>query len=578
MQVDELFAEGIEAAIILRDRATGKPWKLEVSHLASFSELRIPIVHSLLIYSRLATVTSRNSVLDKSWAIKLGLLRFLHETDRTALTLTQIDRAVMQAFIGWLNRSDGGKAMIAQKTRKGYYYAAVATLGLLRNDVRWRDQVLPPTDIPKNPWPQRERSIASFQSELSEGELRAIFVAAAKAVREMSAVIGADLDLLGNAQPDDVMTERKNVLVRLRQHVRDGDGAYKLLWLKDRNLAKMLDRLGLDGLMRSARPEINDLVPFMVIFTIAFRLNSTVLLSAKRNDFEVRPWIGGKRVFARPYKRRAKGRQNASVAVTDEAINPERMLAFLDRWLEPLRHLTGGDALFQFWHPTFSKALDVDTVASPFLEKLINRGLKTLALGAGVDPTKASLIKLRKGVLDLVHVLSKGDLLKVKSAAGHASAQTTSDYYVTAAGMAREDEALARAMSGHATMLATGGKFDPRRENDQATEACTPGWTCERGARPALGALRTDGHCTSYGRCPVCRFGRTDFSSPRACAQNHLLVDAIERAIDQMPPQTWLARLSPIHMHLLEEILPRFPDEVHRRACLLDLPDLPRPE
>jgi hypothetical protein len=296
-----------------------------------------------------------------------------------------------------------------------------------------------------------------------------------------------------------------------------------------------------------------------------------VLLSAKRTDFDVRPWIGGNRVFARPYKPRAGRRLSASAAVTAEAINPAAMLALLDRWLEPLRTLTGSDTLFQYWNPKSSHAGPVSVDASHSTELRINKALRKLA----VVGARVTLNRVRASVLDLAHTVSKGDLLMVKAAAGHRSMQTAADHYVTAAGMAREDEALARAMSSQATMIGTHGRFDPRRNPDDPTDACTPGWQCDRPRDHAFGAPRSDGQCIAYGRCPVCRFGSVDFESPRACALTHLLLEAVERSIENMPAAAWLAQLAPIRMQVLEAVLPRFSREVHGRAALLELPELP---
>ena len=573
----------VPSALSLRDPGSGKRRELNIAKLAGVPNMAAPLAQSLIRYSKLPTVNSYESVRTFYGTLSGGFIAYLIETNRSHLALGEIDRSVLSAFIGWLDLTDEGVATMKDGTKLRYYECALQALNLLRKDSNLSERIVAPDEIPRAPWKKRERSSMSMTNDLLEHELRAIFVAAAKEVRAITATVICDLTK--SAPPEADLAERHEVISLVRQLVSKGIGTWSSINRLDRRLATRIDRLGREGVMRSARPESLDLIPFILLFTIAFRLNGSVLLAAKRSDFDVRPWIGGKRIFARPYKPRAKRRQVASAAVANEAINPVQMLELLDLWLEPLRSISGGSTLFHYWNPkTVTGARGIDTRAKPSDEFLINEALQRFvsnidpAARGGIDPEKVTLARVRKAVLDLAHTVSKGDLIKVKAAASHSSIQTTGEHYVTAAGMAREDEALARAMNSQVTMVATRANFDPRRLADEATEACTPGWSCLRGSSPAFGRQRTDGQCISYGRCPVCIHGRTDFTSAKACARVHLLVDAIERAIENMPPAAWLSQLAPIRMHLIERVLPAFPSKIHQQASALDLPTMPSPE
>ncbi|MBB3693554.1 hypothetical protein [Sphingomonas sp. BK580] len=579
--------DGEELTMLIPDPATGRERSIFISRFAVAVNLMMPLARGLHLYAGSRNVASIRSVIALSKQLGSGLILFLEETDRREISLAGIDRTFLLAFRNWLNATTNGAARFKPNTRAAYFKAVAQVLEHLRTDSMLGESVIDANEMPSHGVQKRERSIKEADADLLEHELRSIVKSAGRAVRGISERVRADLNLdHSTSHVSQLALQRRAAVAEVRVHLLQGRGSWTTIQGVDPGLAQRILDLGREEIMRSARPEPEELVPFIVLFTIAFRLNGGVLMSARRSGFEVRSWIGGERAFLTAYKPRARRRVTASVAVSDDPTNPAEMMKLLDEWAKPLRRLTGSLTLFQFWSPNIphGPAISVDTVARPDVEATLNSALRRfLARTADhvdgvIDASDITFSRIRKAVLDLAHVVSRGDLLMVKAAANHTSAQTTSDHYVTAAGMAREDEALARAMNSHARMIATRGSFDPRRLTDEPTEACTPGWNCTRGAKPSFDGSRGDQQCLAYGRCPVCRHGSIDFSSPRACAQAHLLVDAIERAIESMPPASWHAQLAPIRNHLLRVVLKEFASGVHKQARALELPALPSPE
>jgi hypothetical protein len=557
--------------------------KFETLHLGRLSEtpnLLEPIAHAIALHSVKRSVKSRRSHTGLYQNLRGGFLSFLKDTSRTEYRLRDLDRQTLSAFILWLNRTENGVAVLRRRTRSIYYEAVRTLVGLIRTDERYASDLLPSHEFPRSPWSQSMESAALPESALSEAQLKALFVAAAAAVRETSAAVTRDLNLLdGENVSEAVGAKRQAALKQLAQHFKDGRRTCKQLKTADYQLTKQLHKLGRDGMLRTIRPSLADIAPFIILFAIIFRFNDSVLLSCQRSDFALRSWVGGERIFARPWKPRAGRRQIATASATAEAINPKQMLALLDRWTSRLRDLTPGDEVFLYWglKGYNAGAVAINASKRPGITIPVRHAFQAFADAAGVG-ANVTITRIRDAVLELAHRKSGGNILLVKAAASHKSAETTADYYVTATGRAREDEALANALLLQSSMVANRGRFDPRREGDRQTFACTPGWDCSRGAHPPLTGSRSDGQCVAYGRCPVCRHGSIDFGSPRACAQTHRLVEAIERAADHMEPEGWLARLAPIRMHLLENVLPRFSRPIHQQAARLSLPPIPAPE
>jgi hypothetical protein len=553
---------------------------LNLSRLAQVPSLLELIARAIALNSVKRSVNSRLSRKALYEHLRGGFISFLLGTGRAECQLRDLDRQTLSAFILWLNRTDNGLAVLRRRTRTTYYEAVLTIIDLLRSDDRYAPDLLPSHDIPRSPWPNFIEATSLPGSALSEDQLKALFVAAATAVRDTSEAVTRDLNLIDSENVSELeLADRQAALKKLAQHFKEGRRTCDQLKRTDYQLIKQLHKLGREGMLRPIRPTIADIAPFIILFAIFFRLNDSVLLSCRHSDFALRNWVGGERIFARPWKPRAGRRQIATVAATAEAINPKEMLTLLDRWTSRLRELARGDEVFLYWaiKGQNAGAIAINARKNPGIAATVRHAIQEFAEAAGVG-ANVTITRIRDAVLDLAHRKSGGNILLVKAAGSHKSADTTADYYVNAGGRAREDEALADALRLQAMMVANRGRFDPRREGDHQGYACTPGWNCSRGSEPPPLGGRSDGQCVAYGRCPVCRHGGIDFNSPRACAQNHLLVEAIERAADQMEPEGWFARLEPIRMHLLEDVLPRFSRRVHQRAARLSLPPLPSPE
>jgi hypothetical protein len=555
-----------------RDPAGGTD-PFPVDRLSDFPGLKNAIVAGLLANAMQPDIKTASGRRRLYFVVKAGFLKFLEETERSDIELREIDPQLATAFQRWLVRVNDKGGALTSGVRYTYYSGFQQLVRVIGSTPDYRHLVNADA-LPSNPWAGVKPTQKNTDG-LTEDEVRTVVRFCADRVRTTSNEIGRDLRLAyGDAAAQEADVERSSLLRSLLA-LEPMQQTFTTLKGVDPALAKRMESQGREALIRFLHPSLQDLIPYMVLFAVAFRLNSSVLVKANQDDFRRTPWIGGERIVARPYKPRSGRRQHASAAVSSDAVNPASMVELLRQWTQSIRRDGPTDRLFIFWTRRGSqKGLVVLGQRSKNWEIAFGTALRTFCSRNALP--EFTLTKLRHFMLDLAHQASGGDIMAVRAAGGQRSLDVVVDHYVTPAGRRREDEDLALAMKKRQLIVATNGAYDPRRYSETKDDAVTPGWRCSRrGAASPFHPARSDGLCISYGRCPACQFGETDYGSGSDYGMNVRLLEAIDRSRQTIGPEAWLGRLAPLRHRLTSEILPRFSAAAIEAAAKCHLPRLP---
>lgn len=323
---------------------------------------------------------------------------------------------------------------------------------------------------------------------------------------------------------------------------------------------------------RILMPEIDELVPAILILTTVFALNPGVVQEIRyRTDYEIKNSIGRDRLFLFPKKMRSRGkRQRHSVVVTQDADNPGRVITFLEERTSFLRSRSAppqAGYLFLWFHRfgigsfsgsdfTFREAL------KRFAEQHRIPGLQ--------------LKKIRPSSLDRVHQITGGNLLKVRDYAQHESIQTTFVGYDTDAMARRDTDRLADAMLQNERFVASEARVRPFLTAPGFDRgSATPGYAClDPFASPIQG--ETDGVlCKAYGLCPIC-----PLAAIYPTAQGYAYLDALATKIDEaltkelVTGPEWLGRWAIVKKSVARQMR-LFPPEVVVAAAAETISPLP---
>lgn len=546
------------------ERTSGRVDILDLAWAKPFPGIRDAIARAVV---RITGRTPNRSSLS-GWTLigklRSGFAAFLMQTDREAIEPKDLGRDLFCGFQRWLDLPTVNVESRSTSYKIGLYAAAVSLVRAIAED---SDSGVPSEPLPPAPWQNRGRISGRKSSVMVEEDVRKIVRVCADLVRSTSARVQVALDAIdADKAGDEVLTCYSAVPVTERDVVS--------LQAKRPELLRRLRAHGIADARLILRPQPKDVLPFLVLLAYAFRLNDSVIRTARLTDFTRVPSFGGARVVARPFKPRAHDRVLSTAPITNDAVNPASMLSTIARWLDPMRKEIGTDLLFAV---TSLRSSEVITMEERRGEKMLAKNLKSFCSQHGL--ARFNITMLRTFRLDRSHRLTGGNPMAMKVAASHASVRTSRDHYMTSAGFLREDENLAVAMrrmqfgfiAGGTT--ATGLPFV-----DGADAGCTPGWRCASPGASPFAPPRPDGQCVAYGRCPVCPFGRIDLASVECARLALALSRAITDALLHMTPEAWLARLAPIAAELAERVLPAFSPDVLARAVAQPPITLPRPD
>ncbi|OEZ47064.1 hypothetical protein [Duganella sp. HH105] len=169
-----------------------------------------------------------------------------------------------------------------------------------------------------------------------------------------------------------------------------------------------------------------------------------------------------------------------------------------------------------------------------------------------------TLRQLRPSILDLVQFMD-GSLEAARKVGNHSSPVTTWTHYTSGGVRARYRERIGQVILLRERWLQTGGVIDPRRlAPSQDKGAATPGFACLDpfdSPRPNQQAGKL---CRDYGGCPSCPMAAAYPTDP-LCVGHYLALEvAIYRSQSTMSAKTWVERWTPVLADLaaLRKLIP----------------------
>lgn len=526
---------------------------LNLSMLNDLPGLREPLSRALMLHG--TSVASPKTRIRVAGNLGSGFLKFLREADQASVGPAQIDKAMISRFVLWLDRPGESKTDgLSVRAKQAYLRDLRLVLSAARRDPALASS-FPTFSFPVNPW-RGDASAAPPQPRIeAEGARRLL--------RQCEAEVAA---LVTRLEPylthfDDRSSPSPSPATEFV--------AGRLTGIQSlREIDHLLSKAGAgqdSDLYRALRPSVADLIPIIIPLAFLTLFNTSTLLKIRHEDVRRVSFLGVERVVLTSYKPRSGTMQTKSFPVTDEILNPAVLTSFVARWTAALRRINGSDCLFvvanrdSIFDLGSRHEVAHTTWTIPLREYLERNGVPHLAIN-----------DVRKGVLDMIDVLTGGDVDSLHEAAGGTSIDVILNRYRTVGGGQRDAQRLASAMQQRDRWLRSDARIDPRGVSEvEDARAATPGWTClDPYASPIPG--QQDGRlCDAYGMCPACPLASLDLQSPRSCALAHQLLETIERSFsidDAMSAGAFVGRWRPVAARLATFWLKGFSPEVRKAA------------
>jgi hypothetical protein len=530
--------------------------------LNEFPNLRRPFAQALFRY--LSTPPRNSPATRKRVASNLaaGIFSFLSENAEFSITMAEL-RGSGSRFVWWLNRPGFD---VANAYRATLLAAARPVLTLAAKS--GSGAPAPPLEWPSNCWKGRGSVSPGQERFMEPARMGAILRRCHALVEQRMAETVPLLDAFDAG-------DRSNRFVAAALDVAD---QLRTSFATDRHADPNPPVKALTlSLRRPVRqlilPPVADLMPFIVLLAHYTRWNPQTLMDLPMAGIRRMRFIGIDRIILTSTKTRPVPKEETvAFSVDDTATNPSRLIAFLERWLGVMRTLLRSERLFVA--KGGSRLLEVGPEMRADTVHLAD-ALKTFFSD---EFGHFSLPQIRKGMIDLTHLVTDGDPVTTLASGNH-SQQVALEHYRSPGGGRRDAERLAAAMAENERWLGSGGLIDARRLPEKVDRsAATPGFACLGNRTSPMPGEVHGRPCTSYGRCPVCPLAVVDPTSPRACAYLHLLLDRIDESFDAddaMNAGAYLGTWAPIAAMLRDHWLPSFSQNVRDEAKRLDLPNLP---
>jgi hypothetical protein len=549
-------------AAVFPATSTAPDDSISLSFLLDFPHLRKPLSYTLLrhLSARPSPATRRRIASE----IRDGIVKFLLDEGQTDITMPELTN-VASRFVWWLNRAD---LRFSDARKAGLLRTAGSVLATASRHTDQTGIGEPSEDWPRNPWKGRAITKPAQERFLEPAAMsRLLKMCRADAEERMAATIPL-LDAFDAG-------ERKN---RVVSAALDAAAQMKTALSLDRNANPNppIEALG-SSLQRPVRqliaPGVPEIMPFLILLLHYTRFNQQTLLDLTLDGVRRVRFLGVERIIITGIKTRpAPKPQTVAFSIDDSSTNPSVLLAFLERWLGTMRLAIGSRLLFVAKGDR--RVVELGPQAR-VRSVHVAQSLRAY-LNGRLDPF--NLPSVRKGMIDVAHLLSGGDP-EIASATGNHSTQVSEDHYSSPAGGRRDAVRLALAMSENERWLASGGQVDARRlPEKEDRSAATPGFVCLSNRTSPVPGQIYGRLCSAYGRCPTCPLASVDRTSARSCAYLHLLLHRIETSFDTddvMNAGAFIGLWGPIAKELRDSWLPAFTRSARERAKTLDLPDLP---
>lgn len=560
---------------------------INISYWRKFKNLYRPLIKALEVWFRThAYRTTETGIAN----ISAGFLAYLEDLEKVEITISEIDQALLNGFISWLNQAGkDGVARWSESTRARRYGATCILLEILQTLSEGKE--LADLKLAKNQWPGRHRRLKPVQG-VGEESLRKLYVACVKEVagvmdgfyrtkdlvvshrdkifnipsrkaKEVYSDMGSALSAVDYYFPDHVFPSAKII-----QQIA-GTSLYTCLPSFHRKVVPLFV------------PTTRSIVPFVLLLSIHFAANTSSILMAELDEFQEIDVLGKKRLHWRGKKNRATRSPERSHTVTDEIDNPAMLLNFLKDYTNKLRM---GGAEVTAPHIKSRLFLYLSENTKMRVGSYHNSGNMGGGDNAWIWPLKnflkdnglenINLTNLRQTIIDRVDDLTDGDIRARKVAAQHKSVVVTGLHYTSARVKKENHERIAFGIAQRERHTASNGLVDHRKNSENKSSA-TPGFHCADPYSSPLPDQKMDVLCKAFGMCPACPLASIERKSGRSAAQLMALRFAIVDAKIKVAPKRFLKIWAPVINKIDDVWLPSFTKKALKDAKKINLPELP---
>ncbi|WP_322033220.1 hypothetical protein [Paraburkholderia sp. J76] len=327
-----------------------------------------------------------------------------------------------------------------------------------------------------------------------------------------------------------------------------------------------------------------DLVPFVILNAIVTAYDpSTLAKWTVDRVTKTHPLYGNERWFLNPEKGRAGSVEQPRSYSTeiDTWANPVKLLSKLEEKLALLRLFAPAHAaklVFLRLSPD-GKVRSIYDIRNGALSPDFKKNLREFQ--AQYKLPRFSIKMLRPTGLELVHIISNGDIFAQKEASGQISetVDLIDSTYTSPAAKARDRARLARVLTYRERFHRSKGKIDPRSPTAEAVSqlnaGATPGFDCFNIYDSPLSGQQSGRPCSGYGLCPACPLSSVNAGRPKSIARILQVRDAYVSAKGRLDWNHWNEVYRPQLAAIEEQWLPLIPKADIEKALKLELPPIP---
>lgn len=555
----------------------------DLSFLLEFPNISEPSAQAFRRHAANLRSTTRTTYVKQ---LRRGIFAFLTQRKMFELELRQIDRSLWSAFLLWLDQPKSRGESWVPLTRRSHLFAAVSLFKALASLPQWAPEgARIVAETPRGAYPAAERKVIPRQ-RLAMSDLMKIKAAAENAVR---AIVGRfdEADRLLAVGEAKLMGGNENFKTDFAVCFAAITRRYPQIIPPKDILKRDLEAEGSLGrkLFYAARHHTyrkfhayryalsDDLVPFVILLSIATALNPEQILTLKEKNIGEVEMLGSSFVRIEVFKARAG--KTISIQMpkggTDE-VGPHYLFRQLSRITERLRSFSGEYEGYCFLFRQAGNTWNI--VGFGGARRTATMGAFSAALHRFCEKRglpKFGLAQIRPTLGDEYRSVS-GAIAAAKSL-GHKAVDTMDRHY-TSDNVRKKDQlriAEVQALFGRWTQ--SEGRVDPRSNSRGHLDkgAATPGFSCvDPYSSPIESQRGRHGLCQAYGECPACPLARAHPNDPLAVAFYFALRLAIYKAAaGRVAPPAWRRKWAPI-VQALNNLIATVPASVVARA-----PDLP---